>query len=153
MVPQRIAEEFEAVDATSPRFFAIGMHGESGHHADVRVDRMTDGNAFLLENAIIVVDPLPGLCGIDERKRQRADTEPRREPDRLAVGARDPDRRMRLLHRLWHQIPARHFEEFASESRIRIHRHHVEALLGRLAPHLALLLDGHAVAAELKQCG
>ncbi|MEI9987975.1 MAG: hypothetical protein WDN69_35655 [Aliidongia sp.] len=115
---------------------------------------MADRHAFLLEDAIIVVDPLPGLGRIDEGEGQRADAVARRQLDRLAVGAGDPDRRMRLLHRLRHDVAAGHFEIFALMARIRRHHHHVEAMLDRFGPGRALVGDRHAIAAQLHHgCG
>ncbi len=114
---------------------------------------MPDRNAFLLEDAVVVVNPLLGVLGIDERKGQRADAEPRRELDRLAVGARDPQGRMRPLHRLGHDVAAGHGEIFALVTGIGIHRQHVGALLDRLAPLVALLVHRHAIAAEFEQSG
>ena len=78
---------------------------------------------------VVVVDPLPGLARIDEGEGQRADAEPRGQLDGLAVGAGDPQRRVRLLHRLRHDVAARHLEELALEAGVGVHRHHVGALL------------------------
>src|SRR5438270_11023603 len=99
---------------------------------------MSDRHAFLFEDAVIVVDPWPGLAGIDKRKRQRTDAVTRRHFDGLSVRARNPERRMRLLQRFWHDIAARHLEEFALETGIGVHRHHVGALFDALFPHPAL---------------
>ena len=114
---------------------------------------MPDRHAFLLEDAVIVIDPLPGLARIDKGKGQRADAAARRHLDGLAVGAGDPQRRMRLLHRLGHHIAARHLEEFALEAGIGVHHHHVGALLDALLPHPALLdrIEADIEAAELHQ--
>ena len=62
---------------------------------------------------------------------------PRRLVDGLALGARDPHRRMRLLHRLRHQVAAGHGEVLALEAGIGVHHQHVGGLLGRLPPHRA----------------
>jgi hypothetical protein len=50
-------------------------------------------------------------------------------------------------------VAARHFEIFALESGIGIHRHHVEALRDGFAPHRALLFDRHAKAAQFEHRG
>ena len=71
--------------------------------------------------------------------------------DGLAVGAGDPHRRMRLLHRLRHDVAARHREILALEAGIGVHHHHVEALLDRFVPRRALLGDRHAIAAEFEE--
>ena len=114
---------------------------------------MPDRHAFLLEDAVIVIDPLPRLARIDERKGQRADAAARRHLDGLAVGAGDPQRRMRLLQRLRHHVAARHLEELALEAGIGVHRHHVGALLDALLPHPPLLdrIEADIEAAELHQ--
>src|SRR6185312_5368308 len=97
---QRIAEEAEAVLAAPPRLLAIGMHRESRDHGDVGIDGVADRHALLLEDTVIVIDPLLRLDRIDEGEGERADAEPRRQLDGLAVGAGHPYRRMRLLQRL-----------------------------------------------------
>ncbi len=153
VVAERVAEELEAVQAAPARFVAVMVHGKSGHHADVGVHRMADRHALLAEDAVVIVHPLLGLLRIDEGKGERADAEPRRQLDGLAVGAGHPHRRVRLLHRLRHHVAAGHFEILALETGVRIHRQHVEALLGGFAPHLALLLHRHAIAAELQRGG
>jgi len=66
------------------------MDREAGHHRDVGIDRVADRHAFLFEDAIIVVDPLPGLARIDKGEGQRPDAAARRHLDGLAIGAGDP---------------------------------------------------------------
>src|SRR3954464_2934074 len=139
MMRQPVAKKSQAVLAAAARFHFIWVYGEPGDHRDVRIDCMPDRNAFLLEDAIVVIDPLPGLARIDERKRQCADAAARRHLDGLAVGAGDPERRMRLLHWFWHHIAAWHVEEFALEPGIGVHHHHVGALLDAFLPHPPLL--------------
>ena len=112
---------------------------------------MPDRHALLLEDAVIVVDPLLGFAGIDEGKGQRPDAQPRRQLDGLAVGASDPERRMRPLHRLGHDVAAGHLEILALEAGIGIHRHHIGALLDCFGPLAAFLLERHAIAAEFEQ--
>ena len=112
---------------------------------------MPDRHAFLLEDAVVVIDPLPRLARIDEGEGQRADAAARRHLDGLAVGAGDPQRRVRLLQRLRHHVAARHLEELALEAGIGVHRHHVGALLDALVPHPPLLdrIEADIEAAEL----
>src|SRR5438105_302864 len=150
---QAVAEEAQAVFAAAARFRLIRMQGKAGHHGDVGIDGVADRHAFLLEDAVIVIDPLPRLAGIDERKGQRADAVTRRHLDGLAAGAGDPQRRMRLLQRLWHHIAAWHLEELALEAGIGVHHHHVGALLDTLFPHPPLLdrIKADIEAAELHQ--
>ena len=150
---EAVAEEAEAVLAAAARFHLVGMHREAGDHGDVGIDRVADRHAFLLEDAVVVVDPLPGLARIDEGEGQRADAAARRQLDGLAVGAGDPERRMRLLHRLRHHVAARHREEFALEAGIGVHRHHVGALLDAPRATSALLdrIEADIEAAELQQ--
>ena len=93
---------------------------------------MADRHAFLAEDAVVIIDPLPGLARIDERKCQRADAVARRHLDGLAIGAGNPQRRVRLLHRLRQHVAAGHFEKLALEAGIGVHHHHVGALLDGL---------------------
>jgi hypothetical protein len=78
---------------------------------------------------------VPGLGGIDERKRERADPELRCQMDGLAIRAGHPDRRMRFLHGLRQHVARRHREIRPGEPRIGIHHHHGGDLLYRLPPH------------------
>src|SRR5437016_4209169 len=57
MVRQAIAEEPQAVFATAARLHFVRVYGETGHHRDVGIDRMSDRHAFLLEDAVVVIDP------------------------------------------------------------------------------------------------
>ena len=139
VVRQAIAEEAQTVLATAARFHLVRVHGEAGDHRDVGIDRMPDRHAFLPEDAIVVVNPLPRLAWVDERKRQCADAVARRHLDGLAVGARHPQRRVRLLQRFRHHVAAGHVEEFALETGIGVHHQHVGALLDGLKPHPPLL--------------
>ena len=152
---QPVAEEAQPVLAAAARFLLVRMHREAGDHGDVGVDGMADRHAFLLEDAVVVVDPLLRLARIDEGKGQRADAAARRHLDGLAVGAGDPQRRMRLLQRLRHHVAAGHLEELALEAGIGVHHHHVGALLDGLLPHPPLLgrIEADIEAAELHQGG
>src|SRR6266404_6588190 len=68
MMGQAVAEKAQAVFAAATRFHFVRVQGKAGHHGDVGIDRMAYRHAFLLEDAVIVIDPLPCLAGIDERK-------------------------------------------------------------------------------------
>src|SRR4030081_3279988 len=129
------------------------MHREAGHHRDVGIDGVADRPAFFPKDPVVVVDPLPGLPRIDKRKSQRADAATRRHLDGVAIGTGDPQRRMRLLHRFRHHVPARHLKELALEAGIGIHHHHVGALLDAFMPHAAFLdrIETDIEAAELHQ--
>ena len=74
-----------------------GFTAKPAGHAGLRVERR-----------VVVVDPGLGFGGLDERERERADALLGREVDRLAPAARDPERRMRLLERLRHDVAHRH---------------------------------------------
>ena len=75
VVRQAVAEEAQAVLAAAARLHLVRVHGEAGHHRDVGIDRVPDRHALLLEDAVVVVDPLPRLARVDEREGQRADAE------------------------------------------------------------------------------
>src|SRR3989440_13031482 len=89
---------------------------------------MPDRHAFLFEDTIVVIDPLPGLAWVDKGESQRANAATRGHLDGLAVGAGDPERRMRLLQWFRHYVPTWHLEELALKAGIRVHHHHVGAL-------------------------
>ena len=127
------------------------MHREPGHHADVRIDCVTDRNTFLAKDAVVIVDPVLCFCGVDECEGKRTDPKPGCKLDRFAVRAGDPYRWMRPLHGLGHDIAAGHLEIFALESRIGIHGEHVQTLLQTFAPHLALLFDRHPETTQLQK--
>ena len=59
------------------------------------------GTPSRCQRRVVVVDPVPRLFGVEEREAERADAVLRREMDRLAPAARDPDRRMRPLAAAW----------------------------------------------------
>src|SRR6266478_6928947 len=155
MMREPIAEEAQAVLAAAARFFLVRMQREAGHHRHVRIDGVADRHAFLLEDAIVIIDPLPRLARIDKGKGQRTDAAARRQLDRFAVGAGDPERRMWFLQRLRHHIAAGHLEELAREAGIGVHHQHVDALLDALFPHSPLLdrIEADIETAELHQRG
>jgi hypothetical protein len=101
VVPEREAEELKAVEPATARFLLALVTRKAGHHCDVGIDRVADRHALVLERRVVVVDPMPGLGGVDEREGERAQTVPRGGVDYLAARARHPHRGMRLLHRFW----------------------------------------------------
>ena len=118
VVAERIAEELEALGAAPPRLVAILVAREAGHHGDVGVHRVADRHALVaLDDLVVFVRPLAGLGRIDEGEGERADAGARRGMDGLALGAGDPDRRMRLLQRLGHDVAHRHGEDTCPGSR------------------------------------
>src|SRR5712671_5211184 len=153
MMRKAVAEKPQAVFAAAAGFHFVRVYREARHHRDVGIDRVADRHAFLLENPVIVIDPLPGFAGIDEGEGQRADAVTRGHLDGLAIGAGDPEWRVWLLHWLWHHIAARHLEELALEAGVGVHHHHVGALLDALMPHPPLLdrVEADIEAAELHQ--
>src|SRR3954452_2941878 len=116
---------------------------------------MPDRHAFLFEDTIVVINPLPGLAWVDKGESQRADAATRRHLDSLAVGAGDPERRMRLLHWFRHHIPTWHLEELALKAWIRVHHHHIGALFDPLFPHPPFLdrIEAYIESAKLHQRG
>ena len=75
------------------------------------------------------------LDGVDEREGERADAQLRGEVDRLAIRTGDPQRWVRLLHGLGHDVASRHGEVRSLEARVGVHGHHVGDLFDGLAPH------------------
>src|SRR3954453_14602858 len=73
MMLQAVAEESQAVFTAAARFHFGRVPREAGHHRDVGIDGVADRYAFLFEDAVIVIDPLLGFAGVDEREGQRAD--------------------------------------------------------------------------------
>src|SRR4030088_3286610 len=111
MMREAITEETQTILAAAARFRLISVYREARHHRDVGIDRVADRHALLLENPVVVIDPLPGLAGIDERKGQRADAVTRRHLDGLAIGTGNPERRGRLLPPVWHPPAGRRLEK------------------------------------------
>src|ERR1041385_8356969 len=56
VMTERVGEKAESILSAPPGFVRVLMNGKTGNHRDVGVHRVTDGNAFLLEDAVIVVD-------------------------------------------------------------------------------------------------
>ena len=89
------------------------------------------------------------LLGIDEREGQRADALLRRQQDRVATRARHPQRRVRLLHRLRHDVAGRHRDEPAIDARERCLGHAPDGDLETLEPCIPLDERVDAESAEL----
>src|SRR5262249_251098 len=70
---KRIAEEAEAIGASTAGLIGVGVNRETCYHSNVGIDRVPDRYAFLLEDAIIVVNPLLSLERIDERECKNPD--------------------------------------------------------------------------------
>ena len=119
------------------------------HARDVRVHRVADRHAFVGERRVVVVDPVLRLFGIDERERERADRLLRGEVDRVAPAARDPQRRVRLLPRLRHDVAGRHRDELARVAGERRLGHAAHRDAQTLFPHRALALGIDHEPAEL----
>ena len=149
-----IGEKLKPLMPAPDRLAAVMMQREIRHQRDIGVDSMPDGHAFLgFDDVVINVGPGLGLFGINERKGQRAKAVARRNLDRVPIGAGDPHWRVRLLHRLWHHIAARHGEILPFETGIGIQHQHIGDLLRRLQAHAAFFLGGDAKAAQLQPGG
>src|SRR5437867_1524619 len=83
------------------------------------------------------------------RKAEGADAELRREVNGLAIRAGDPQRGMRLLHRLGQDIAHGHGEILALKAGVGVHHHHVGDLLDGLPPHGPSVRGGDAEALQL----
>ena len=151
-VAERVTEEAEAIEAAADRLLLIGVARHAGHHRDIRIDAVADRHALRrLDDVVVFLHPFRRLLRFEEREGQRAEPGARGAMDGLALGARHPHRRMRLLHRLRHQVAARHVEILAAKAGIGTHRQHVGGLLGRLAPHRALFVRRDAEAFHLQR--
>ena len=153
-IAERITEEAEAIEAAPDRLLLVGVARHAGDQRDVRIDAVADRHAFRrLDDVVVFLHPFRRQLRFQEGEGQRAQAGTRGAMDGLALGARHPHRRMRLLHRLRHQVAARHVEIRAAEAGIRTHRQHVGGLLGRLAPHRALFLGRDVEAFHLQRGG
>jgi len=47
----------------------IRMAREARHHSDIRVNGVPNRGTFALQDGVVIIDPLPGLTGIDKSKR------------------------------------------------------------------------------------
>src|SRR5438132_10055914 len=137
----RVAEEAETIEAAAHRLLAVFVNHHAVERGDVGVHRMPDRHAFFgFDDLIIFVPPYLGLRRLDKSEHQRPDAVPCRAQNALAPRAGHPDRRMRLLYRLRHNVANGHREELPLIAGIRPHRHHVRGLLDAFPPHRGLLL-------------
>ncbi len=114
VVAKRVTEEAEAVETAAARLLAVRMARETGHHGDVGVDGVTQRHARIrLDDVVVFGHPFHRLALIDEGEGERAEPMPCRLMDGVALGAGNPQRRVRLLHRLGHDVAAGHGEVFA----------------------------------------
>ena len=107
------------------------------------------GTHFSVERPLVVGHPVTRLFGVDERERERADALLGGEQDRLAPAARHPQRRVRLLDRLGHDVARRHLHELAVDAGERRLDHAAHRGLEALEPGVALRERVDAEAAEL----
>ena len=150
VVAEAELEELEAIEAAAERLVGVFVAGEAGDHGDVRVDGVADRHAFVLERLVVVGHPVLRFFRVDEGEGEGADAELGGEVDRVAVRTCDPERRVRLLDGLRHDVAHRHREVLALESRVGVHGEHVRDLLDGLAPHRAAL---HGVDVEAFEFG
>ena len=104
----------------------------------------------LFDDAVILLDPLGRLGRVDEGEGQGADAEARRHANGLALRAGYPQRRMRSLHGLRHDVPAWHLEVLPLVAGVRIHREHVADVLDGLEEDPALPVHRNLEAAEFE---
>ena len=83
---------------------------------------------------------MASFVGVDESKGQCANPKLGSKFDRLAIGARDPDWRVRALQRFGNDAPVRHREILAVVSGIWVRGHHPRGLADCLHPHIPLLV-------------
>ena len=73
IVTERVAKEAEPVEPAPDRFGLVRVAGHACDDRDVRIDAMADRNAFgRFDDAVIFLDPLCRLVGVEKRKGQRA---------------------------------------------------------------------------------
>ena len=85
VVAERVAEEVRAFDAALDRLVLVVVHHHRRHARDLRVDGLAHGDTVLGERRLVVVDPVGGLFGVDERERERSDALLGGQEDRLAA--------------------------------------------------------------------
>ena len=137
-VAEAVAEEVGALGATADRLVLVVVEHHRRHARHLRVDGEADRHALLVERLLVLVHPRARLFGIDERERQRADALLGGEPDRLAPAARHPQRRVRFLDRLGHDVARRHLHELAVDAGERRLDHAADRGLEALEPGVAL---------------
>ena len=116
IVRERVAEEVRALQSSAQRLLLVVMAHERGHAGDVGVHRITDRDTLGSERVVVVGHPVTRFLGINERERERTDPLLRREVDGVTPAAHDPDRRVRLLHRLRYDVARRHRDVLAGVS-------------------------------------
>ncbi len=121
-----------------------------GDARDVRIHRQPDGDAALGQRPLVVRHPLVRLLGVDEGEGQRPDPLLGRQQDRVAPRARHPQRRVRLLHRLGHDVARWHLHEAPVDTGERRLGHAAERDLQSLEPGVPL---GRRVDQEASQLG
>ena len=150
VVGKGVPEEVAAVEAAVDGGLLVGVAHERRHDRQVGVDLEAGGHATLRrDDAVVVVDPLPRLVGVDERERQGSDPLLGGEMDRLAAAARHPERRVRALERLRDDVARRHLYEAPVVPRERRLYEHAGDGVERLVPLVALLGPVDKEAAEL----
>ncbi len=149
VVRERVAEEVRTFDAAFERDVFVFVTHERGDARDVRIHRVADRDALLVERLVVVVDPVLRFLGVDERERERADAFLRGEVDRVTPAARDPQRRVRLLARLRHDVARRHRDELARVAGERLLGEAPHGDAQAFFPHAALRLGIDLETAEL----
>ncbi len=114
---------------------------------------MADRHALVLEGLVVVLHPQLRLGGIDERECESPNPELRGEVDGLAVRAGHPQRRVRTLNGLGHNVAGGHREVLTLEARVRVQGEHVGDLLNGLPPHRAAVVRVDAEPFELGSRG
>jgi hypothetical protein len=137
-VAEAVAEEVGALGAAADRFVLVVVQHHRRHARHLRVDGETDRHALLVEYLLVLMHPCARLFGIDERERQRADALFGGEANRLAPAAGHPQRRVRFLDRLGHDVARRHLHEFAIDTGERRLDHAADGGLETLQPRVAL---------------
>src|SRR5579859_319999 len=147
---QRKPEEVRPVDTPIDRRLLIRVAHERDHHGHVRIDRQTGWHALVgLNDRVVLVDPRSGLLGFDKRKRQRTQAVARGGQDGVTATAGDPERRVRLLFRLRHQVARGHGQKSTLVASERLLRQQPRRDLERLLPLGSLRLALDAESAEL----
>src|SRR5262245_44058513 len=108
---ERVAEEAEAIKPAASSLVAVRVAGEAAYHGDVGVHGMPNRRTLRrFDDIVVFLHPLDRLGRVNERKSQRANAVACGFMDGLTPGARDPDRWVRFLHGLRHDVAARHDE-------------------------------------------
>ena len=148
-VAEGVAEEVGALDAAADGLVLVVVQHHRAHAGHLRVDATSPPARTLGQRALVLADPAAGLLGVDEGEGERADALLGREEDGVAPGARDPQRRVRLLHRLGHDVAGRHLHVLAVDAGEGLLGHAADGHLEALQPRVALLSGVDAEAAQL----